>query len=547
MSAADAAGAAGATRARGVTAAQLQGVLRAHQRAQVPIGRTLYRAYLAVLCIGLPLGLTARNLLAERGNAPLGPQVPVTSPGIAVGLAVTLAAIVLAGARAAVWHGPVVRGRADVHWLLTTPFPRAELLRPWLVRGLVTGAALGAGLGALLWMTLVALLPDPTVGLLGVCVGVCAALGGITAALSWAVECDERLALWVLRASPLVAVVLAAAALRPATPGVVAASLWSGPWGWATTVMLGAEGRDVAWLPALVLLVVTTALAAALALRHAGAVPMEQLLRRATTSKDVAAGLFLLDLRSADLARQEAVRQIAGRRRLRIPLPRRKWAALPWVGAVALARSPGRVGRAALLVAVATLAARRLTTGAGLIWGLIAFMAAQLAATAVVEPVRIEDEERFADRFLPAGAAGRTTALMLVPGVLLAVLAAAAAALPVLGPRPDAPTTSALLWVVPLIVAPGLVIGATVGALLGSPGAELLVQGGLSSQKWVATVLLGPAIAALLVLPVVGVAVQGVAGGDPPGVALTTTLVVAAALTFMALRFFRTWVDRPQT
>lgn len=181
---------------------------------------TLYRLYLVLFLAGAPLGYVVIQIQAVAGNA--GRLDPVRLAALRADLGgwlpAVLALLCLAGLWLATWLGPVVMEDADIAWLLSTPIPRARLIRGRLARGLLVGTGMGAGAGALVWLGLVAMTPSPAAPLLAACVGCVGALGASAAAAAWAVECRNDLAPAVMRASLPVAgasAVVAAFSDRP--------------------------------------------------------------------------------------------------------------------------------------------------------------------------------------------------------------------------------------------------------------------------------------------------------------------------------------------
>jgi hypothetical protein len=133
--------------------------------------------------IGAWIGFQALRQSPARG----GSSVWLTGGGLARAGTVVLLLGLLAALRYATWQGPVVFSASDVHFLL--------------------GAGVGAALGLGAFVLLEAALIGP------------AALGVLAAALGWLVESSPATARVVLRASPLVLAVVAAAGGHPGGAG----------------------------------------------------------------------------------------------------------------------------------------------------------------------------------------------------------------------------------------------------------------------------------------------------------------------------------------
>lgn len=294
--------------------------------------------------------------------------------------------VVLAALRFGTWQGPVSFSAADVGLLLTAPIAIAELIRPKLDLGIVTGACLGAVAGALL----VLLISGGPAGL-GPARSLCAVagfagLGAGATASSWLVQSARRSRRWVARGSPpvlsLAAVLVAVGAWISGAVGV-----WSGPWGWALAPLAGTAG----WPLAVALLLACSAALVMWARARAGAASIEAFQVRAGTRSALAASAFTLDYRGAALAYRAAQASDASAARPRIPLPASPRAAVAWRDATGLVRDPARVGWAALAGAAATLLALS-HPGSVAIAGVVA-AAAYLTATLLCEPLRIDVDD----------------------------------------------------------------------------------------------------------------------------------------------------------
>jgi hypothetical protein len=462
--------------------------------------------------IGAWIGFQALRQSPARG----GSSVWLTGGGLARAGTVVLLLGLLAALRYATWQGPVVFSAPDVHFLLGAPLPRAELVRDRLARGLLLGAGVGVALGLGAFVLLEAELGVAAWPLLAAALIGPAALGVLAAALGWLVESSPATARVVLRASPLVLAVAAAAWLG----GVAAAKVdpWSGPWGWAVGPLVAAAGgHDPGWPVQAALLAAITAAAVIAAWQTAARVTLEELERRAGTRTGLGASLFMADPRGAALLRHEAVRGLLGVRRLRLHHPRHRWLAVPWRDALSLLRAPGRVGWALVLCGggVLTVAAapdhRLLAAGA--------VVAAYLGAAQLVEPVRGEADQPDASRQLPWRWGNLILLHTVTPILTLSVAGLALSiAATLFGLLPGAALGMALAACLP--VAAALAWSAAIAGQRGRLGPDQLVTasamgelgGPMYLARWFAT---GPLVALVVVLPPVLV-LQGAAGRPSP-------------------------------
>lgn len=312
---------------------------RVAPRGQLRVNDVLYRLYLGA--VFAPLAVVALSQPVELAVRLAGLQPPLGGDGVPAVLAVVTVAALTALVtllRTAVWHGPVVVGTADVMWLLASPRPRAELLRPRLAstlrRSVLAGGIVGALVGVLAAEVLGAV--SPVRGVAGAAAGAAVALIGQAAA--WWVAASASRARLVVRATPFaVGAVLVAAGVAVVAPASVWALAWSGPWGWAALVVGGP-----AWTaaPAAVLLALCAAGTTRWALRRADHVPIEELDRRSTAATGVAAALVTGDVQGAGENAREAVDALRGPIRVRLPAPRSSSMALRWRDATVALRSP---------------------------------------------------------------------------------------------------------------------------------------------------------------------------------------------------------------
>jgi hypothetical protein len=482
--------------------------------------------------IGAWLGFQALRQSPARG----GSSAWLTEGGLARAATVALLLGLLAALRYATWQGPVVFSAAEVHFLLGAPLPRAELVRVRLARGLLLGAAAGAALGLGAFVLLEAELGVPAWPLLAAAVLGPAALGALAAALGWLVESSPAAARVVLRASPLLLAVAAAAWLGGAVAAKV--DLWSGPWGWAVGPLVAAAGgHDPGWPGQAALLAAVAVAAVAAAWQGAGRVTLEELERRAGTRAGLAANMFMVDPRGAALLRRDAVRGLLGVRRLRLRHPRHRWLAVPWRDALNLLRAPGRVGWAlvlcgsgALTVAVAP---GRKVLAAG------AVVVAYLGAAQLVEPLRGEADQPDASRQLP----WRWGDLMLLhtvtPILTLSVVGLAVTVTAALLGLLSGPALGMAL-VACLPVAAALVWSAAIAGQRGRLGPDQLVTAATMGElggpvyllRWFAT---GP-LTALVVLLVPTLVLQGAAGRPLPRVQAAITNAASLLVTALVVQ-----------
>ena len=450
----------------------------------------------------------------------------------------------LAALRYATWQGPVVFTAPEVHFLLGSPLPRAELVRGRLRRGLLAGAGIGVVLGLAAFVLLEAELAVPAWPLLAAAVGGAALFGALAAALGWLVESSAASARVVLLASPLV--LAAAAAVWLGGAAAAGAGPWSGPWGWASGPLVAAAGgRDPGWAVQAALLAVLTAAAVAAAWRTAARVTLEELERRAGTRAGVGASIFMADPRGAVLLRHQAVRGLVGVRRLRLRHPRSRWLALPWRDAVGLLRAPGRVGWAAVLcgsgaLAVAAQPGRRLLAAG-------AVVVAYLGAAQLVEPLRGEADQPDASRQLPWRWGELVLLHTVTPILVLTVIGTAlAAALALAGLLPGAAFGLALVGCLP--VGAALVWSAAIAGQRGRLGLDQLMTAAVMGElagpiyllRWFAT---GPLVALTVLLGPVLI-LQGAAGLPAPRAQAAATN--AAALLVAAVAVQGAWLRSRQ-
>jgi hypothetical protein len=313
------------------------------------------------------------------------------------------------------------------------------------------------------------------------------------------------------------------------------------PWGWAASPIVAAVGEDARFWPLLVaLLVVSTASAAAWALVRAGAVPFEELARRAELRRGMFVALYVMDFRGAALLRRRAVRGVAGVRLLRLPWPRRPYLAVPWRDALWVLRSAGRVIFAVALGGGATLAALAAPESGVVVLG--AVLAAYLAAAQLVEPMRAEVEASDAARRLPYRYGNLVLLHGVLPTFLLALAWIVASLVGLALGIVSAGASLLLIAACPLLVV-GLVLCAAVAAQRGPTPVELLAIGDAGAALIVLWLATGP-ILAMVVLGVPTLILTGalvgqtVSWGTVAGTVLLFSSMVAAGALLLRRRQF---------
>ncbi len=457
--------------------------LRSAHRRQRSI-ESAYNAYVAVLILGVyGGGLVAYAVRAGgRSGAPTPTALSTALPAGLTGLALLL---LLSAATTGAWRGPVTLDGATVSWLLPLPIRWTAVLRPrWRLSLLVSGVV-GLGAGAVLGLILAALRvcdPGPGVGgglVAGLLLGVSSAgIGALVEAPARVSRLVTRWA-WVVR---LVVLGLAAQAVLAATgrtlTGLAGIEIWSGPWGWAVQPLLsatgGAAGSAAGWPIALA---ATAVLAVVLAVGGARAVPRIRgaaLRTRAATWSDVSGGVGTFDFRLARTS-IDAARGRQRRVRLRLPPPRSAGAAVLWRDALSLLRDPGRpvAGLLWLLagLGLGELAAATVSrTGLGALAVSVPAVAAVYRAAAVLlEPARLESDDRRRSVQLPFQAGSLALRHAVLPVASLMILAVLATIGFGLAGQPVAPAVLLTLAV------PACAGGALVGAYRGQVPVGLLV------------------------------------------------------------------------
>ncbi|MEU7042569.1 hypothetical protein AB0A77_16095 [Streptomyces varsoviensis] len=402
---------------------------RAHQRQRRRDTAVLiYCVILAVLGYGSGYVIRfLKELQVSADYSGVGDDVRHTLPAVFVGVSVGLA---LLAARDALWRGPVVVPGPNVGWVLAHPVRRAAVLKPRF-RFSAALALLPGVLAALAAAVVLRVIDLASFGgalLAALPAALCLPLLAVT--LGMVVEGRPPLARRVRRLTAPAVLLLALLAVQIglASGGHRLAALewielWSGPWGWAAQPLIAATGGSAPGWPAAVVLL---AAAAAIALRYghqqAAHVPTAQLRGRAATSSAVSAGMWSLELRAAKLAVLEA----GGAEptwRVSARAPRNKYLVVLWRDLLALARTPGRLGRALTWTGCAAV-----TSGLGVELGgekrviglVLGLLFGYFAVGALAETARLETDDVRRASWSPF----RFRTLMLQHAIVPAVLGA---------------------------------------------------------------------------------------------------------------------------
>lgn len=458
---------------------------------------------------GIPsLGLFIQASMGADYTSHGGELLAAMPSGIAaLGLAAVLVVV-----RDGLWRGPVVPPRAATDWLLAHPVRTRPVLRPWfwLSCGLAVFPGLLMAVGGMIALGLTVKVGLPAA--LGWCLigGACLPLLATCAGLL--VERSDRAARWVRRLTPYATLLVVALGAQSALAvaghpirWLERVELWSGPWGWAGIAALEPTRAAVpgSWAAA-GLLIALTAVSLVLADRAVATVSLIRLRERARAAAGVLAALRTVELRAARLAVNSASATGARQRRARLPVPRRAWLVVPWRDALALLRSPARLGRAVLLMVPAQLCAV-LAHGArgGFSWlaAAAALTFGYLAVAQLLEPARIETDDVRRASWSPYPFSGLMLRHAIVPTLAAVLLGLAAAAAAVLS------GAGAAAWLAPA-VAPALVGAGLVNACRGVIRRDLMFSasqgagGSAGPFLFAAWYAAGPAVAVLaLTLP----------------------------------------------
>jgi hypothetical protein len=291
----------------------------------------------------------------------------------------------------------------DCVLLLPAPLRRRDLVLPRLGTAGILVGVVGALAG-----TLVAVVSHGA-GQSGGRVGKAAlagfALGVLVVAGSWHVQRLRWATAWVLRLTlPALGLAVLLGFAQGAQSWARVAGLWSGPWGWGILAVggggTGGTAHAAAYGTAALGLLCALALAGGISLfRTAGRCSIEEFRSRARTRSQVVASLHALDWRSVGQASKGSKAQ-TWQARVRIRMPRRQMLIVPWHSAVALLRSPVRLGWGIMLAGAGMVLLAHQPTGQGTLWA--GAVALYLAASSLLEPLRLEvDSPATARLFLP--------------------------------------------------------------------------------------------------------------------------------------------------
>lgn len=407
-----------------------------HRRKRT--GQIVYTLYCVALLLAVWGALPTMGLFLEKS---MGADYSGHGPAILAALPAGSCALglgwLLLAAWDAQWRGPVVPPRETVDWLLAQPVHVARVLRPWF-----WGSAAISGGAGLLVAAIGTVALSLTVGVgLPAAFGWCL-LGGcglplLATALATAVEGSQRVARWARLATPYVGMAVLALVAQAVMavggdrlPALERVELWSGPWGWAGLAALAPTPAALPGGPAAgVLLAVVVAGALAAAHRFTGSLALSAVRRRSRTATGVMAALRTVEFRTA---RQAVAGVTGGARsaRWRVPAPRRPELAVPWRDALALLRTPGRLGRAVVLAVPAVLGAVLAASAHG--WPGVAAALASLvfgywSLTQLMEPARVETDDTRRGSWAPYPYRGlmlRHTAVPVALGLVGALAAA---------------------------------------------------------------------------------------------------------------------------
>jgi len=459
-----------------------------------------YRLYLVVF-FTFPALLVAIDADVEVADG----RTAVVLDAVDRWLPLALASALVAVARVGTWGGLAIPERAEVAWIFSAPVSRAALLRPRVRRGLGLGAATGAMVGYLGGLLLLLELDPPVAAVMAATVGSGALYGALAAALLGWIQASTGRAQAVLRVSPALALLLVAAAVAIATWSSAATVVaWSGPWGWASRVVLAGVGGDggASWSAAAALLAAGAVVGGGWTLASAHRMPMEELARRADAVTGVRAALFFFDVRQAAELRRSAQRSLQRAPSRWIRPPSRASLIVPWTDVRELVRAPGWVLTIGATTGLVSLAATSRAAGSmgeplavpiglGVLGG--AFAAMQLVAA-----LRTETSYPFADRHLPWRAVRVAWMHLLVPTAALTLAVAGAwGAASVAGVGGDlvVPGLAFSLLAVPL-----LILTAALGATLPPASLDLLMQGEAGALAFWGRVFAGPQLTGVVVL-----------------------------------------------
>jgi hypothetical protein len=291
--------------------------------------------------------------------------------------------VFLAAFRYSTVQGFVSFSEPDCMYLLPAPLRRRDLVWPRLGTAALLLGLVGALIGAL---TVVGSAGGHSGGRVGQAALAGFALGILVVAGSWHVQRLRWATVWVLRLTlPALGLTILLAFAREANQTARLAALWSGPWGWGILPLSAGNPRYGGVALGLLCLL---ALAGGISLfRTAGGCSTESFRVRARTRSQVVASLYALDYRSVGQAARRS-KALTWQARVRLPLPRRAELVVPWHGAMALLRSPVRMGWGVMLAGAGMVLLAHQPTRQGTVWA--GAVALYLAATSLLEPLRLE-------------------------------------------------------------------------------------------------------------------------------------------------------------
>jgi hypothetical protein len=291
--------------------------------------------------------------------------------------------IFLGALRYSTVQGFVSFSEPDCQYLLPAPLRLRDLVWPRLGTATLLLSAAGAVAGVLI----VVGSAGPHTGLrIGEAALAGFALGVLVVAGSWHVQRLRWATVWVLRLTlPALGLIILLAFAQVGGHWTRFAALWSGPWGWAILPL--ASGSPPYGFVALILLCALALVAGISLVRTAGECSTESFRIRARTRSQVVASLYALDYRSVGQAGKGNKAQ-TWQARVRLRLPRRPALMVPWHGAVALLRSPVRLGWGIMLAGAGMVLLAHQPTRQGTAWA--GAVALYLAAGSLLEPLRLE-------------------------------------------------------------------------------------------------------------------------------------------------------------
>jgi hypothetical protein len=495
--------------------------VRSRRRAHDPrgIADRLTDAYMA-LFVAAYVGATAFWLL----DAEL-PSQPLRLDDVLVWLPVVLMALMWGVIHHATWQGPVLFSGPDMQWVLSSPLSHRSLVRMRLRRTLIIGAIIGAVGGLAVAIATAAMSDGSLLAACAVAIPSVGAVGVLAVAISWHVERSVRWSVVATRATPLVLVFGGMLAVAVGT-GREVPVLWSGPWGWATAPILAVSGASApGWVIGACLLVLATAAFLALAFWLADRFSEEELWRRAEARSAAAAALFFGDVRTMrGVARRSRTRGSIRGRDARLARLGPPWLAIVSRDLLALRRNPGRLVSAVVLTAGAFVAA--VAAAHRPILAIAAFLGLYLAASRLLETIRVEVEQPDAHLLLPWPWGTMLAMHCVLPIAVLTLLGWTGLTVVGLGGFVDPGLVIALGFVTPFGAAAMVTAGAVSAARKPFP-MDMMISGADSGALlmllWLVT---GPVLAAI----VVSFAFGAMRGGADQGLAGSTMWAVAILL-----------------